>query len=297
MASIESKIINFILRQLKLKGALEREFVSGRFGNRFFKGDMDLPPKKLLSTLNIEKTHSTLGNVFTLKPKGEGNAKVIFYLHGGAYIHGFNKMHWKFFNTLIQNTKCTIIAPDYPLAPKFTYKDSFAMVKPVYKELIDKCGRDNVILMGDSAGGGFALALAENMKHEGYKNARRIVLLSPWLDITLSNEDINEIDSKDNLLGIKGLQKAGKAYAGKTDPSSYHLSPINGSFDNLGEISVFIGTNDILEADTRKFKKMAQEKAININYYEYNEMFHVWMLINLPESKKAIKQIFDIINK
>jgi acetyl esterase/lipase len=60
----------------------------------------------------------------------------------------------------------TIIAPDYPLAPKFTYKDSFEMVIPIYKELVSKVGGGNIILMDDSSGGGFALALAQKLREE-----------------------------------------------------------------------------------------------------------------------------------
>ena len=88
---------------------------------------------------------------------------------------------------------------------------------------------------------------------------------------------------------------AGKAYAGATDPHNYLLSPINGDVKGLGKISVFIGTRDILEADTRKFKRITEEEGVGINYFEYQDMPHVWMFFNLPESKKAIGEIVDLI--
>jgi len=97
------------------------------------------------------------------------------------------------------------------------------------------------------------------------------------------------------VLGISGLQRAGKAYAGDTDPNNYLLSPINGEIDGLGEISIFIGKRDILEADTSKFKTITKDKGININYYEYKDMIHVWPLFNLPESKDAIEQIIVLV--
>ncbi len=74
------------------------------------------------------------------------------------------------------------------------------------------------------------------------------------------------------------------------------LSPINGTVQELGKISIFIGTKDILEADTRKFKRLTGEKGVNINFYEYKDMVHVWILFNLPESKQAIDQIISLIN-
>ena len=291
MASIESKVLNIIFNCSNIKKSFDKVFDSGKFG----KGDMNKPPKKLYSNLNIGKIQIKERNVFTLEPKKDGNKIHILYLHGGGYIYGFNKIHWRFFNTLIKATNCTIITPDYPLAPKFTYKDSFEMVIPLYRELVSKVGGENIILMGDSSGGGFALAVAQKMRKENIDNANQIILLSPWLDITLKNIDINTINSKDPILGISGLRRAGKSYAGDTDPNNYLLSPINGAVDGLGKISVFIGTKDILEADTRKFKRLTGEKGVNINYYEYTDMVHVWMFFNLPESKQAIDQIIDLI--
>lgn len=292
MASIESKMLSIILKYSNIKKSFDKVFDSGKFG----KGNVNEPPKKLYSKINIEKKQIQGRNIFTLAPRIQGNKTHILYLHGGGYIYGFNRIHWNFFNTLIQATNCTIIAPDYPLAPKFTYKDSFEMIMPIYRELVSKVGGDNIILMGDSAGGGFALALAQKMREENIDKANQIILLSPWLDITLENIDINTIDSIDPVLGISGLKRAGNSYAGETDPNNYLLSPINGAVDGLGKISIFIGTKDILEADTRKFKRLTEEKGVNINYYEYKDMVHVWMLFNLPESKQAIEQIIRLVD-
>ncbi|MFA9398083.1 MAG: alpha/beta hydrolase fold domain-containing protein [Clostridiaceae bacterium] len=291
MPSIQSKFLNIILKHSNIKSSFDRAFDSGKFG----KGNICEPPEKLYSCLNIEKMQSEGRNVFILKPKNKPTKTHILYLHGGGYIYNFNKIHWRFLNTLVQTLNCTIIAPDYPLAPNYTYKDSFEMLIPIYKKLIDEVGEKNLILMGDSSGGGFALALAQKMKKENNNTANQIILLSPWLDISLKNKDISSIDSKDPILSISGLKRAGKAYSGSSSPDNYLLSPINGEIEGLGKISIFIGTNDILEADARKFKTIAQERNISINYFEYKDMFHVWPFFNLPESKKALGQIINLI--
>lgn len=88
---------------------------------------------------------------------------------------------------------------------------------------------------------------------------------------------------------------AGKAYAGKTNPDHYLLSPINGPLEELAKISLFVGSREILAADARKLKRMADEKGIVLNYNEYPGMFHAWMLLNLPESREAKKQIIALI--
>jgi acetyl esterase/lipase len=205
------------------------------------------------------------------------------------------KQHWNFLATLVENSHCTITAPDYPLAPDHTYADAFDMVTPIYKSILSKQGPSHTILMGDSAGGGFALALAQKMKCEHADQPDQIILLSPWLDITLKNPEIKNIDAMDSFLGVDGLQKAGKAYAGNADPNDYMLSPINGPLEGLGKISIFIGSRDILVADTRLLNVLARSRDITINYREYEDMLHVWMLMNFPESQKAKQEIIKLI--
>ncbi|GEO07156.1 hypothetical protein AAE02nite_48200 [Adhaeribacter aerolatus] len=236
-------------------------------------------------------------NVFNLGPKHQCAGKHILYLHGGAYVQNFKKPHWDFLALLVKEINCTITAPDYPLAPAFTYVETFAMVEALYQEMILKVNPADFILMGDSAGGGLGLALAQKMKADQVNQPSQIILLSPWLDLTLSNPDIVTIDPKDSFLEVESLQTVGKVYAGDTNPDCYLLSPINGLLEGLGKISIFIGTKDILLADARKFKTLAESKGVCINYYEYADMVHVWMLLNFPESKKAKQQIMDLVRQ
>ncbi|MBA4056814.1 MAG: alpha/beta hydrolase, partial [Marivirga sp.] len=123
----------------------------------------------------------------------------------------------------------------------------------------------------------------------------QIILLCPWLDITMNNPAIIQMDSEDPFLGIEGLKKAGKAYAGNSTMDHYLLSPVNGSLEGLARISLFIGSRDILVADARKLFRLAQSNDIDLNYREYKGMFHVWMLMNFPESKRAAVEIIQLI--
>jgi acetyl esterase/lipase len=234
--------------------------------------------------------------VFRLKSKKKPDSeKQILYLHGGAYVQNFNIFHWKFLVELVRTTNSTVTAPDYPLAPASTYKESFDMVQILYLQLLSQTAPHNLILMGDSSGGGFALALAQKMREEGLNQPGQLILLAPWLDITLSNPEINDIDPHDPFLEKESLQKAGYLYAGNTSPDHYLLSPIYGSLQGLGKISVFAGSKDILVADARKLKSLAAAHGSQLNYFEYRDMVHGWMFLNLPESKKARQQIIDLI--
>lgn len=292
MPSRVSKVLELILRSLHIKDSFNRIFDTRKFG----KGDMNEPPKSIMRGITIDKTITPHGNVFTIKPLKEIGDNQVLYLHGGGYIHGFNRLHWLFLKTIALFFECTIVAPDYPLAPEFTYHDSFEMVIPIYKQMISKVGIDKLVLMGDSSGGGFALALAQKMAMENQKIASDIILISPWLDITLENKDIVVIEKQDPILGVEGLRRAGMAYAGESSPDNFMLSPINGNLEGLGKISIFIGTKDILVADNRKLHGLLDEKKLLHNYFEYDGMLHVWPLFNLPESKQSLDQMKQIID-
>ncbi|KAA5538941.1 alpha/beta hydrolase fold domain-containing protein [Adhaeribacter rhizoryzae] len=291
MASFESELFNLFLKLVRKKRFLRFQLATNKFN--FF--DSPEPPLNIRQACLVDKYQVNGRNVFTLSPKHQSTGKHILYLHGGAYVQNFKKPHWDFLALLVKKLNCTITAPDYPLAPAYTYVETFAMVEALYQELVLKVNHADFILMGDSAGGGLGLALAQKMKADQVNQPSQIILLSPWLDISLTNPDISHIE--DSFLEVESLQKVGKVYAGSTSLDNYLVSPINGPLEGLGKISLFIGTKDVLLADARKLKKMAVAKNIAINYYEYADMVHVWMLLNFPESRKAKQQIMDLVGQ
>jgi len=261
------------------------------------KYDMPEPPKELRTEFKVSSSEVNGKNVYCFAPKENQTNKVILYLHGGAYVNNTTEFHWNFIGKLLRELRSTIIFIDYPLAPRDTFLQAYETAELVYKKILTEWHPKDIILMGDSAGGGFSLGLAQKLKHDGIPQPADIVLLAPWLDVTLTNPEIAEIDKDDPMLGIEPCRMAGKAYAGDTDPSHYMLSPINGIIEGLGRISIFIGTHDILWADIKKFKKRCDEASISINYYVYPKMIHAWMLLGLPESQAVINQVKDLLQE
>ena len=196
---------------------------------------------------------------------------------------------------LVETLNCTVIAPNYPHAPEHCVTDVFDLIVPIYCELAARSGSSNLTLMGDSSGGGISLALAQRLREEGCDQPGHVVLLSPWLDATLSNPEIGEFDKVDPFLGVEGLKYGGEVYARGVDPKSYLVSPVYGSLKNLAPITLFIGTRDILYPDCRKLRNNAEAEGVKINYREYEGMVHNWMLGPMPEAKRAIKEIINTI--
>ncbi|HEV3395142.1 MAG TPA: alpha/beta hydrolase, partial [Xanthobacteraceae bacterium] len=95
---------------------------------------------------------------------GSDRNRHVLYLHGGAYVLDIISAHWNMVARLVRYTGCLAVVPLYPLAPEHTWQDAFGLVVPLYESLVARLGRENVIVMGDSAGGGMALALAQQLR-------------------------------------------------------------------------------------------------------------------------------------
>jgi len=139
----------------------------------------------------------------------------------------------------------------------------------VYKKLISKVDPKHIIFIGISAGGGFALGFAQKLKYDGLPQPAQIILDSPWLDITCNNSEMRDLEKYDTVLDVDLLKIAGKYYTKGGDTDSYMVCPVNGPIENLGKISVFVGTYDILWADVKKLKSRCDEKGVAINLYVY----------------------------
>ena len=290
MVSVVAKLILKITGRKKL---LEKQWMKGDYTDF----DIPFPPEFITRDLRVETTHVGERNVFTISPVDSGSEKNVLFLHGGAYVQNMSSHHWQLVGQLSRSTGCTFTVPDYPMAPDHNYMDAFAMVESVYREMIVKTDPANIVFMGDSAGGGFALALAQKMKIGEGVTPGRVILISPWLDFTLTNPLIPPLERTSLLLELESLLKVSRSYAGGTDGRHYQLSPINGPLDGLPEISLFTGTNDLLFPDCLKFKNLMLEQGLNLDYYEFPKMIHDWPLISfLPEAKAAVKIIETLIS-
>ena len=216
--------------------------------------------------------------VFILTPKDKKKTKkVVFYLHGGSYVAELSKTHWKFLEEFTQETASTVIVVDYPLAPQYHYTDVFNMITPLYQETIKKVKPENLIVMGDSAGGGMALGLIEKLTIDKKDLPVKTILLSPWLDVRLKNEKIEKIEKLDPSLIKSALILAGRTYAGKDGMESYLVNPIDGPLKGIKNTYIFTGTYDILNPDVHIFMERARKENADIKLIEVEKAIHIWM--------------------
>ncbi len=266
----------------------------------FFNTDIQTKePRQIIEECEIHTYTYMERNVFTVTKKNveeSDNQKFIVYFHGGSYVAEATQNHWTFLEDIVKDTGYTVIMPDYPLTPKYHYQDVYNMVEPLYKEIAETVGSENVILMGDSAGGGLALGLYEKMAEEMEALPVKTILISPWLDVRLENEDIQEIEKRDTVLNKEALRLAGIAYAGNDGINSYLVNPIDGDISTLQNIKIFIGTEDILNPDCHLLKEKADSVNGDVEIKEYKNAKHIW-IIDYNSEEEVSKQAYNDVIK
>lgn len=254
-------------------------------------------PREVFKSYDFMQKKFMKRDIFVISPKEEKQNIVILYLHGGSYVGELEKYHWHFFKDLINDTRATIIVPDYPLAPEHTYLEVFEIMEPLYKEIIQKLdGNTQFILMGDSAGAGLALALYQRNGKLNHRLPDKTILISPWLDVRMNNPEIDKIE--DPVLKKPLLKLSGQKYAGKNGMKSYLVNPVLGPTDKLKNIFIFSGTLDMLNPDAKKF---ALKNKGKIQFIEYENAIHNFVLMRhkkrVIHAKDGYNRVVEIIRK
>lgn len=253
-------------------------------------------PEKLKMSSSIEKHIIDDEEVFFINRR-DAQQKKIFYFHGGGYVEQPVSQHWTFLDKIALKTDATIIAPVYPKAPDHTYKETFDKLLILYARFLPEVSPSEIIFMGDSAGGGIALAFAQLLREKKKPQPAEIIALSPWVDITMENTEMLSIDKKDPTLSIYGLTQMGKAWAGNASRKNYLVSPLYGNLHGIAGITVFAGGHEILKYDIRMFVEKAKESGATVTYIEHPKMNHVFPLYPIPEAVTAQKKIIETIRE
>lgn len=258
-------------------------------------------PQEVENTCNIEIEQFMGRKIFVVTPKNREKTNIkILYFHGGSYVAEATKEHWDFIQNIVNDTGATVILPDYPLTPKYTYKDVFKMVVPLYKEIIEKVDTDDLILMGDSAGGGIGLALEERIGKEELPMPSKTILISPWLDVRLTNPEIDEVQKNDTELNKETLKLAGIVYASDDGIDSYLVNPIDGDLSELKNVTILTGTYDILNPDVYKLQERAKQVGVDIQVKEYEKAGHIWIIERNSSEElidKGYKDILELLKQ
>lgn len=252
-------------------------------------------PRRLRRMAAVEETVVNGCRVVRLTPtSGAGGAQLV-YLYGGAYVSPMLPTHWTIVSTLIRRSGATVTVPQYGLAPEHTVGEAYALLDGIYDGLVTTPDA-RVFLVGDSSGGGLALGQAMRLRDAGRPRPAGVILISPWLDVTMSNPKVAALQSRDRMLGRDGLLEAGRWWAGALDPRSPLVSPIFGNLADLPPVHVVQGGWDLLAADAQEVIDKIRAAGGEADMSFYPDAFHVFVGAPwTPEARAALRHIAGLL--
>jgi monoterpene epsilon-lactone hydrolase len=245
------------------------------------------PPAGILKKVDVAST--TIGGwpIYTVSPRSGDATGRALYLHGGSYVYQIAHQHWTLIADLVASTGVSFTVPIFPLAPEGLASYVVPAAADLAATLIGEVGAENFSILGDSAGGGMAMAVALVLRDRGLGAPRATVLISPWLDISGTNPQLAVIAPHDPWLAVPGSHAAGALYRGDLDEHDPLVSPLFGDLHGLGHITMFSGTRDILNADAHRLVERATLAGLHLDYFEVQGMIHVYPLLPIPEARAA----------
>ncbi len=220
----------------------------------------------------------------------------ILYFHGGGYCGGSPTISASYLSELAVLTGARVVGVRYGLAPEQPFPNGLHDSLAVLRELAVK---NDVIFAGDSAGGGLALAMALACRDLGEQMPSGLILLSPWVDLTLGGASYHSRAETDVLFSHAAATIAAGHYLQGVDPAHPYASPLHADLTGLPPVQLFIGGQEILlDEDLALAGKLAQA-GVTVEMHVAAAAQHVWpmMFPDQPESQRALRAIATFVRE
>jgi len=217
----------------------------------------------------------------------------ILYLHGGGYVIGSNVAYREFGGRLSRAARSRVCLLNYRLAPEHPFPAAVEDAVLAYRWLRGQgLPASDIVIAGDSAGGGLTLATLLALKEAGDVLPRCAVVLSPWTDLAGTGATLAPGAVDDPLIQVEGIGEMAVHYAGE-DLRNPLVSPLYGDFDGLPPLLVQVGAREVLLDDARRLVDRARAAGVEVTYFEGDGLIHVWPVLApaAPESAAALDQV------
>ncbi|AKR56471.1 hypothetical protein XM25_11830 [Devosia sp. H5989] len=224
--------------------------------------------------------------------------RVFLFLHGGGYNAGSPKTHRKLAAYLARATGMKVLLPDYRLAPEHPFPAAVKDALLAFGWLLSEGFKpSDIVVGGDSAGGGLALSMLLALREAGAEMPRAAVLLAPWTDLTVSSPSYERLRENDPIINPERLRRAGEWYAGRRDPRDPMASPMFADLAGLPPMLIHAGGGEVMVDDSTLFAERAQAAGCKVTLKVWPELWHVFhhAVPDVPEANDAIAEIGDFV--
>jgi epsilon-lactone hydrolase len=227
----------------------------------------------------------------TVEPAATKDAATILYLHGGGYYFCSPRSHRSLVFGLATRARAATWSLDYRLAPEHRFPAALEDATQAYRQLLAE-GRSpqSIVIAGDSAGGGLALATLVALRDAGDPLPAGAVLFSPWTDLAATGDSIRSNDGADPMFSGQAIGRAARVYLGDTAATHPYASPVYADLDGLPPLFIQAGSTEVLLDDARRVADKARAAGVHVELQVWPKMPHVWQIFApfIPEARRAL---------
>ena len=249
----------------------------------------------------VDVSETVVGGVACLRvvARGADPAWALLHLHGGGYCIGSPITARQFAAHLTLALGMPVVVPDYRLAPEHAHPAALDDAEAVWRALVGEVGAGHLVVAGDSAGGGLAVALSQRLRDQGRDLPLALVLLSPWLDLAVDRRADERLVRRDPMLDPGWLEACAAAYAGDRPLSEPEISPLHASLAGLPPALVIAGADDVLIGDSDRFVRSSQDAGVEVDYIRAPRLWHVYPSLAgvLAEADRAVEEVAAFVER
>lgn len=291
MMSIQAQVARYVMgRQLKKVALKDVNPLSVRRSVAKGLGYMPVPKGVSVHTIELAGV-----SVEVIRPKTRSDdTRALLYLHGGGYVAGSSETHRAFTARLALELNCEVWVPNYRLAPEHPFPAGLYDAADVWHEFLSAHVGKTLLLGGESAGGGLALALCYLLRERDVRRPDQLFLLSAWLDVRMASDSFIRNGPSDVLTTYRSLETGcARHYAGEEPRSNPLMSPLLGDPKGLPRTYVMCANTEIFEDDSRIFFMSARAAGVDVTLEIGAGLWHAWPLFApfIPEAKQSIRNI------
>lgn len=291
MASWQSKAIklSFWLQRFLGRGSLGIDVVVER--KRF---DAQVASLKPVKGVTFKDANAGGRPAAWVSPPNISQEGANLYCHGGVYLIGSITSYRPLAAAVAMGTGMRVLLLDYRLAPEHPFPSAIEDALAAYHWLLEQgLEPQQVLVAGDSAGGGLALALLLALRDKGQPLPAAAICLSPWTDLTGSGASRTSKAKRDYVLDPADLLRCSEIYLAGADPRNPLASPLYADLSGLPPLLIQVGSDEILLDDATALADAARAVGVDVKLEVWEGMFHVWQMIAtfVPEGRQAIAAV------
>ncbi len=235
-----------------------------------------------------------------LRAPGIQDGRAILYLHGGGYVIGSINTHRALAGEVSRAAQAAVLLIDYRLAPEHPFPAAVEDGVVAYRWLLDQgFAPEHMAIAGDSAGGGLTMAVLLAARDRGLPMPGAGVCMSPWVDMTCSNDSYTTRAVADPMVGSAGITQMAAMYLHGAEPTTSLASPNFADLSGLPPLLIHVGTDEVLHDDSVALDARAKAAGVDSTLEVWDGMIHVWHAFHpmLPEGKEGIERVGDFLRR